>query len=168
MLSGAEADCCPPLGGGIPSEFDEWDPCDHCISGGDCQCPSCCHDELPASRCGRGFQLGAPQAGPQVIGTRGPDLPSGGDNYRFWWRCHTNDPASNLQDSNPAIAAPLLLWLSTVRCTIDLATKANPCLQIEDTSKNSEEHNLKIADELLKHSSWGLTNRTSGETDKAD
>jgi hypothetical protein len=32
---------------------------------------------------------------------------------------------------------------STVRCTIDLATKANPCLRMEDTSKNKKEHNLE-------------------------
>ena len=27
----------------------------------------------------------------------------------------------------PAIVAPRVLWLSTVRCPVDLATKANPC-----------------------------------------
>jgi hypothetical protein len=48
-------------------------------------------------------------------------------NYRFGGDVTQNDPASNQHDSNPAIAAPLL-WLSTMRYTIDLATRAFPCL----------------------------------------
>jgi hypothetical protein len=49
-------------------------------------------------------------------------------NYRFGGDVTQNDRASNQHDSNPAIAAPLLLWLSTMRCTIDLTTRAFPCL----------------------------------------
>jgi hypothetical protein len=30
-----------------------------------------------------------------------------------------------------------------MHCTIDLATRANSCLRIEDTSKNKKEHNLE-------------------------
>ena len=41
------------------------------------------------------------------------------------------------------IAAPLLLWLSTVNCAIDLTTRANSYLRIEGTSKNKKEHNLE-------------------------
>jgi hypothetical protein len=36
-------------------------------------------------------------------------------NYRFGGDVTQNDPASNQHDSNHAIAAPLLLWLSTMR-----------------------------------------------------
>jgi hypothetical protein len=50
-----------------------------------------------------------------------------------------------------------------MRCSIDLATKANPCLRIEDTSKNEKEHNLKNYGWMIKLSSWGLTNRSNGE-----
>jgi hypothetical protein len=84
-------------------------------------------------------------------------------NYRFGGDVTQNDPASNQHDSNPAIAAPLLLWLSTMHCTIDLTTRAFPCLWIEDTNKNTEEHNLENCRWLIKHSSWGLTNRSIGE-----
>jgi hypothetical protein len=84
-------------------------------------------------------------------------------NYRFGGDVTQNNPTSNQHDSNPAIVAPLLLWLSTMHCTIDLATRAFPCLWIKDTNKNKEEHNLKNCRWLIKHSSWGLTNRSIGE-----
>jgi hypothetical protein len=58
---------------------------------------------------------------------RGPDLPSGGITIDLV-EMSQNDPASNQHDSNPAIAAPLLLWLSTMHCTIDVAMRAFPCL----------------------------------------
>ena len=48
------------------------------------------------------------------------------------------------QNVTLAIAAPLLCWLSTARGTIDLTKKANSCKRIENTSKNTEEHNLKL------------------------
>jgi hypothetical protein len=78
-----------------------------------------------------------------MIGTGVPDHPSGEDNYRFGGDVTQTIRLPINMTRNPAIAAPLLLWLSTVRCAIDLATKANPCLQIEDTSKNKKEHNLE-------------------------
>ena len=62
-----------------------------------------------------------------LMGTRVPDLLSGGDKQRFDGERHT-DPASDHTDPNLATLAPHLLWLSTVRCPVDLATKANPCL----------------------------------------
>ena len=46
-----------------------------------------------------------------------------------------NDPASNQQDSNPAITTPLLRWLSTKHNLIDLAEKAFPANESKDTSK---------------------------------
>jgi hypothetical protein len=33
-----------------------------------------------------------------------------------------------------------------VHCAIDLATRANSCLRIEDTSKNNKEHNLEYCE----------------------
>ena len=45
------------------------------------------------------------------------------------------DPASNQQDSNPATATPLLHWLSTKHNLIDLAEKAFPASESNDTSK---------------------------------
>jgi hypothetical protein len=84
-------------------------------------------------------------------------------NYRFGGDVTQNDPASNQHDSNPAITAPLLLWLSTMHCTIDLTMRAFPFLWIEDTNKNKKEHNLENCRWLIKHSSWGLTNRSIDE-----
>src|SRR5579859_3264165 len=72
------------------------------------------------------------------MGTGVPDLPSGGG-YVDWTVRDTHDPASDQQNRTPAIAAPRNLWLSTVCCPVDLATKANPCLRIENTSKNKED-----------------------------
>ena len=46
-----------------------------------------------------------------------------------------DDPASNQQDSNPATATPLLRWLSTKHNLIDLAKKAFPANELENTSK---------------------------------
>jgi hypothetical protein len=63
-----------------------------------------------------------------VIGTGVPDLTSGEDNYRFGGDVTQTIRLPINTTRNPTIASPLLLWLSTVRCTIDLATKANPCL----------------------------------------
>ena len=48
------------------------------------------------------------------------------------------------QNATLAIATPLLSWLSTTRITIDLAKMANSCKRIKNTSKNTEEHNLKL------------------------
>ena len=76
------------------------------------------------------------------MGTGDPDLPSGGGNYRFGGDVTQTIRLPINTIRTPAIAAPLLLWLSTMHCTIDLATKANPCLRIKDTSKNKEEHNM--------------------------
>ena len=55
------------------------------------------------------------------------DLPSGRDKQRFDGERHT-DPASDHTDPNPATLAPHFLWLSSVCCPVDLATKANPFL----------------------------------------
>ena len=76
----------------------------------------------------------------------------------IWSARDTHDPASDQWDRTPAIAAPRNLWLSTVRCPVDLATKANPCLRIENTSKNKEELQLNLRIKI-KFTSWGLTNR---------
>ena len=46
-----------------------------------------------------------------------------------------DDPASNQQDSNSAIATPLLHWLSTKHNLIDLAKKAFPASKSKNTSK---------------------------------
>jgi hypothetical protein len=77
-----------------------------------------------------------------LIGTGVPDLPSGEDNYRFGGDV-TQTIRLPINTTSPAIAAPLLLWLSTVHCAIDLTTSANSCLRIEDTSTNKKEHNLE-------------------------
>jgi hypothetical protein len=77
------------------------------------------------------------------MGTWGSDLLSGGGNYRFGGDVTQMIRFLINTIRTPAIAAPLLLWLSNMRCTIDLTTKTNPCLRIEDTSKNKEEHNLE-------------------------
>ena len=73
----------------------------------------------------------------------------------IWWRNNTLDPASDQQDLNTAIEAPLLIWLSTVHNLVDLAMKAIPCMQIENTSKGKEECN-SIAENLeFKHTKLG-------------
>ena len=46
-----------------------------------------------------------------------------------------DDPASNQQDSNPAIITPLLRWLSTKHNLIDLTKKAFTASESNDTSK---------------------------------
>ena len=91
------------------------------------------------------------------MGTWVPDLPSGGDKQRFDGERHT-DPASDQHDPNPATLAPRLLWLSTVRCLVDLATKANPCVRIEE-HKQERERTQPNCRCMIKLTSWGLTNR---------
>jgi hypothetical protein len=54
--------------------------------------------------------------------------------------------ASNRHDSDPATVTPLLCWLSTKHNLIDLATKAFPCKQIENTSKKMVNTQSNIAD----------------------
>jgi len=91
------------------------------------------------------------------MGTWVPDLPSGGDKQRFDGVRHT-DSASYHTDPNPATLAPRLLWLSTVRCPVDLATKANSCLRIEE-HKQERERTQPNCRCMIKLTSWGLTNR---------
>ena len=91
------------------------------------------------------------------MGTWGSDLPSGGDKQRFDGERHT-DPASDQQDPNPATLAPHLLWLLIVRCLVDLAMKANPCLQIEEHKQERERTKPNYIC-MIKLTSWGLTNR---------
>ena len=73
-----------------------------------------------------------------------PDLPSGGDNYRLSELLTHVDPASDQLDPNPAIAAPRILWLSTVHCPVDVTKKANPCVRIEE-HKQEQERATEIA-----------------------
>ena len=52
------------------------------------------------------------------------------DNYRLV--DNTSDPASDQQDPSLQLKHHVVSWLSTMRCPVDLTTKANPCLQIEE------------------------------------
>ena len=73
----------------------------------------------------------------RMVGAWVPDLPSSGDKQRFDGERHT-DPTSDHIDPNPATFAPRLLWLSSVHCPVDLATKANPCLRIKEHNQERE------------------------------
>lgn len=81
------------------------------------------------------------------MGTGGPDLPSGGDNYRFGGNETQVDPASEQHDPKPrnrSTTSPLVI---NRRCTVDLAKKAKIlACESKNTSKNKEECN-QIADE---------------------
>ena len=73
---------------------------------------------------------------------------------------HTIDSASNQHDPNPAIAAPRLLWLSTMHNTVDLATKASPCLRIEEHKQEYGRCKLELQIKRIKHTTLGSTNRS--------
>ena len=61
------------------------------------------------------------------MGTRGFPIFRQVEDKSIWWHetLTIRLPIGTIK--TPAIAAPRVLWLSTVRCPIDLATKANPC-----------------------------------------
>jgi hypothetical protein len=81
---------------------------------------------------------------------------------------NVDDPALNQHDSDAATATPLLHWLSTKHNLIDLATKAFPCKQIENTSKKVKQAigNCRYELQLRQEGSSCVhkrTNRHSGD-----
>ena len=79
-----------------------------------------------------GYKSNLEVVGPSVMRTR-LDLSRGKGTFD-WWRTRRYVPASNQHDSNPAIAIPLLRWLSTNHNLIDLAEKAFAASESKDTS----------------------------------
>jgi hypothetical protein len=69
-------------------------------------------------------------------------------NYRFVDK-PTQAMASDQQDLSPQSKNHIASWLSTVRCSVDLATKANTFMWIKKHKQEQE----------IPQESWGITNR---------
>jgi hypothetical protein len=72
------------------------------------------------------------------------------------WRNNTRSDFRSTR-SNPSIAPPFHLWLSTMYKPIDLATKANAYLRIKEHKCEQGRCTLNIPNNM-KHMSWGLPN----------
>jgi hypothetical protein len=93
-----------------------------------------------------------------LVGTGVPKLPSCEANSRFNFveKQHTRSDFRSTR-SNPSVAPPFHLWLSTMYKPIDLVTKANPYLRIKEHKCEQGRCTLNIPNNM-KHMSWGLPN----------
>jgi hypothetical protein len=72
-------------------------------------------------------------------------------------------PISEIE--SPAIVAPRSLWLSTRRCPVDLATRANSLPAKQEHKQEQRRYNLKLRMKVLTHK-LGFNKPINGETAK--
>jgi hypothetical protein len=82
----------------------------------------------------------------------------------IWHETHTIR-LSISEIESPAITAPRNLWLSTQRCPVDLATKANSLPVKREHKQEQRRSNLKLRMKVLAHK-LGFHKLINGETAK--